>query len=68
MTLTKEEKTILKVLVGKELEAVKKEGQKILIVNSPFLSGIARMHAKDIPFLASEKLYQEFLKGLLKKL
>ena len=68
MTLTEEEKTILKVLVGKELEAVKKEGQKILIVNSPFLSSLARTHAKDIPFLASEKLYREFLEGLLKKL
>ncbi len=68
MTLTKEEKTILKVLVEKELEAVKKEGQNIFIVNSPFLSGLARLHSKDIPFLASEKLYREFLKRLSEKL
>jgi collagenase-like PrtC family protease len=68
MTLTKEEKAMLKALVKKELEAVKEEGQKILIVNSPFLSGITRTHAKDIPFLASEKLYQEFMEKLLEKL
>lgn len=66
--LTKEEKIILKVLTGKELEAVKKEGKNIFIVNSPFLSSLSRIHAKDLPFLASEKLYQEFLKKLLKKL
>lgn len=68
MNITKEEKTILKVLVEKELEAVKKEGQKIFIVNSPFLSGLARLHSKDLPFLASEKLYREFLEKLLGKL
>ncbi len=68
MTLTKEEQALLKVLVEKELEAVEKEGKNIFIVNSPFLSGLARMHAKDIPFLKTEKLYQEFLKKLSEKL
>ncbi|MBR9683630.1 hypothetical protein GOV03_03765 [Candidatus Woesearchaeota archaeon] len=68
MTLTTEEKDILKVLVQKELESVKEDGKKVLIVNSPFLSSIVRTHAKDIPFLASEKLYLEFLKKLLEKL
>jgi hypothetical protein len=68
MTLTKEEKTLMKVLVEKELKAVEKEGKNILVVNSPFFSSIARVHSKDIPFLTSEKLYLEFLENLLKKL
>ncbi len=68
MTLSKEDKEALKILVKKELKEVKKEGEKVLIANSPFLSSLARIHSKDLPFLASEKLYQEFLEKLLKKL
>lgn len=68
MTLTKQEKTILKTLVKKELEAVRKEGKNIFIVNSPFLSGRYRMHSKDLPFLKTKNTYQKFLKNFLKKL
>lgn len=68
MTLTKQEKEVMKLLVKKELEEVEKKGEKVLIANSPFLSSLARLHSKDLPFLKTEKLYQEFLKNLLKKL
>ena len=68
MTLTQEDKEILKVLVKKELDTVEKKGREVLIVNSPFLSSVFRMESKDIPFLATIELYQEFLKNLLNKL
>jgi len=68
MTFTKEDKEVLKLLVKKELETLEKKGEKLLIVNSPFLSSLARLHSKDLPFLKTAKLYQEFLKGLLKKI
>lgn len=68
MTFAKEDKAVLKILVKKELEEVKKEGEKVLIANSPFLSSLFRMQSKDLPFLKTAKLYQGFLEGLLKKL
>ena len=68
MTLTKEDLTILKALVEQEIESVKKDGEKLNIVNSPALSSIYRMKEQDIPFLKTAKLYEEFLEGLLEKL
>ena len=68
MTLTKEDQEALKILVKKELKEVEEKGEKLLIANSPFLSSLARVHSKDLPFLTSIRLYQEFLEKLLKKL
>ena len=68
MTLTKEDLTILKALVEQEIKSVKKDGEKLNIVNSPVLSSISRTRETDIPFLKTAKLYEEFLQGLLEKL
>lgn len=67
MVLTKENKVVLKILVEKEIEQVKKEGKQIFISNSPFLNKIIGDEA-DLPFLKSEVLYQNYLEVLLKKL
>ncbi|MBT6774287.1 hypothetical protein HOA91_02850, partial [Candidatus Woesearchaeota archaeon] len=42
MTLTNEDRTVLKALVEKEISNIKEEGEKVLIVNSPFLSSVSR--------------------------
>jgi hypothetical protein len=66
MTLTNEDKAVLKALVEKELEEMKKE--KVEFVNSPVLSSISRVTETDIPFIKTKTLYMEFLGQLLKKL
>lgn len=68
MTLTTEDKLVLKVLVETELAKVKEQGEKFKIVNSPVLSSIYRMKETDIPFLKTEALYINFLEKLLKQL
>lgn len=56
MSFTEKEKKFLKVLVKKELDALKEEGETVLIV-------------EDHPdFLAGEEKYEDFLENLLKKL
>jgi hypothetical protein len=67
MTFTKEDLTILKALVEQEMASVKKDGERLNIVNSPALSSIYRMRENDIPFLKTETLYLEFLGELNKK-
>tara|TARA_Y100000310_G_C20615312_1_gene780316 strand:- start:338 stop:541 length:204 start_codon:yes stop_codon:yes gene_type:complete len=67
MTLTKEEKDVMKILVTKELAEVKKDGKKIFISNSPFLHKVGNDDS-DLDFLKSEVKYQHFLEKLLKKL
>ncbi len=66
MDLTKQELETLKLLVKKELEAIKKEGNKIVIANSPFLNKEAQDDS-DLEFLKSEIKYQQFLEMLLNK-
>jgi len=65
MVLTKQDKEILKILVEKELELVKKDAERVLIVNAPFIN---KLDDPDLPFLKSEVLYQEFLEKLIKEL
>ena len=67
MELTKQELETLKLLVKKELEAVKKEGSEIIMINSPFLNKEAQDDS-DLEFLKSETKYKQFLEELLKKL
>ncbi|MBU0457553.1 MAG: hypothetical protein ABH824_03560 [Nanoarchaeota archaeon] len=67
MTLKKEDKDVLKVLVEKELEQVENEGEEIMISNSPFMNKVA-LDDSDLPFLKSVELYKEFLQKLIKKL
>jgi hypothetical protein len=67
MELTKQELETLKLLVKKELEAVKKEGSNLVIANSPFLNKVA-LDDSDLEFLKSEVQYQQFLDKLLNKL
>jgi len=65
MTLTKEEKSVLKILVEKELTHVKKDDQGFLISNAPFLN---KSDDPNLPFLKSLKLYKNFLEQLKLKL
>jgi len=41
MELTKQDKAVLKVLVGKEMEHLKKDFKQLVISNSPFLNKVA---------------------------
>ena len=66
LTLSKEEKAVLKILVEKELYHVKKDGQGFHITNAPFINEIA--HESDFMFLKSLKLYKNFLEQLKHKL
>ena len=68
MTLTNEDKVILKALVKKELENLKEEGEKVMIVNSPFLSSVSRTESNDLPFLSTTEAYRKFLDDLLNRL
>ncbi len=68
MTLTNEDKDVLKALVMKEIESVKEDGEKVMVVNSPFLSSISRTESKDLPFLSTIESYQKFLNELSNKL
>jgi len=67
MTLTNEDIKIIKILVEKELEEIKKDGKKVMIVNSPFLNKVAGDDA-DLPFLSSEVKYKQYLEQLVNKL
>ena len=67
MTFTKKEMATLKILVEKELESVKKEGEQLIMVNSPFLNKV-ELNESDLDFLKSEVKYQQFLEELFKKL
>ena len=67
MELTKQELETLKLLVKKELEAVKKEGNELMVSNSPFLNKEA-LDDSDLDFLKSEAKYRQFLNELLNKL
>ena len=67
MEFNKDEMDVLKTLVQKELDEVKKEGENFKIVNSPVLSMISRFRDTDLEFLKTEVKYIEFLKDLLKK-
>jgi len=68
MTLTNEDRTVLKALVEKEISNIKEEGEKVLVVNSPFLSSVSRTESNDLPFLSTIEAYSEFLDDLLKRL
>ncbi|MBT4935973.1 hypothetical protein HOL21_04905 [Candidatus Woesearchaeota archaeon] len=68
MTLTTQEKAVVKALVEKELADIKKLGDSFDIVNSPFLSSISRTKDMDIEFLKTETLYIKFLEDLIQKL
>ena len=67
MDLTKQDLATLKILVEKELETIKKEGEQLMIVNSPFLNKVSSDDS-DLEFLKSEVKYRQFLEDLLKKL
>ncbi|PIZ50546.1 hypothetical protein COY27_06715 [Candidatus Woesearchaeota archaeon CG_4_10_14_0_2_um_filter_33_13] len=67
MDLTKEDLVILKLLIEKELEEVKKEGQNLVIANSPFLNKEV-LDDSDLDFLKSEAKYQQYLEELLQRL
>jgi len=67
MDLTKEDLVILKLLIEKELEEVKKEGRNLVIANSPFLNKEV-LDDSDLDFLKSEAKYQQYLEELLQRL
>ncbi|MBI1968733.1 hypothetical protein HYS49_02380 [Candidatus Woesearchaeota archaeon] len=63
---TAQEKSILRALVEKELAALQSEGKRSVIANSPFLGKLEQ--SDDVAFLKSEKLAQQFLQQLARKL
>ena len=67
--LTKEERMFIRTLVERELKEIEKHEHDFsqLMSNSPVLSQLL-MRDKDIPFLATQEKYHQFLKDLLKKL
>ncbi|MBU0470076.1 MAG: hypothetical protein KKA62_03815 [Nanoarchaeota archaeon] len=67
MALNKEETTVLKILVHKELELIKKDEKNFTISNSPFLNKV-HLDDLDLPFMKSVEVYKEFLIKLEKKL
>jgi hypothetical protein len=67
MTLTTQDKDVLRILVEKELEHVKKDTKSFFTSNSPFLMKIGRDEA-DLPFLKSGEAYIHFLEQLLERL
>jgi len=67
MKLTKQDLAVLKILVEKELEHVERDGEKMVIVNAPFISKVAEDDS-DLNFLKSMEKYKEFLKELNKRL
>lgn len=67
MELSKKEKAVLQILVGKELNLVKEDSEKLAIVNSPFLGKVA-LNDSDIEFIKNGQKYLAFLEDLIKKL
>ena len=67
MNLNKDEASVLKVLVEKELENLEKDGDQLFIVNAPFINRVAK-DDPDLPFLKSLGLYKKFLHDLKNKL
>lgn len=67
MTLTKQDLAVLKILVEKELRHVEKDGERMVIVNAPFISKVAEDDS-DLNFLKSMEKYKEFLQKLLQRL
>lgn len=65
MELNKQEKSVIKILVEKELNHIKKDSQGFLVSNASFLS---KTDDPDLPFLKSMKLYKDFLEQLKLKL
>ncbi|MFC1801023.1 hypothetical protein ACFLZB_00980 [Nanoarchaeota archaeon] len=69
MAFTKSERLALKILVKKELHQIETQEKKfkMIEVNSPPLSSLL-LKDKDIPFLATQERYHQFLLKLDKKL
>ena len=67
--LTQDERSFIRALVEKELKLIEKHEHDFqqLLNNSPVLSQLL-MRNKNIPFLATQEKYHEFLKALLEKL
>lgn len=66
MTLTLKDWSVLKILLKKELENLKKDEEQLMIVNSPYLGRMEQ--DTDLSFLIDVERYEKFLKELLTKL
>lgn len=66
MTLTLKDWSVLKILLKKELENLKKDEEQLMIVNSPYLGRMEQ--DTDLSFLVDVERYEKFLKELLTKL
>jgi hypothetical protein len=67
MELNDKEKTVLRTIVGRELQKMKEDFEKLKISNSPFLNKVSNDNS-DLQFMKNEQDYELFLKGLLEKL
>lgn len=67
--LTSDEKKLLLALVEHELKEIEKHEKDFttFMANSPALSWLY-LQSKDIPFLATQEHYHQFLKDILTKL
>lgn len=67
--LTKDEHAFIRILVERELKEIEKHERDFdkLLNNSPVLSQLLTRD-DDIPFLASQEKYHQFLLSLLNKL
>jgi len=66
MTLTPKDCSVLKFLLKKELEHLKRDEEQLMIVNSPFLGKLEE--DTDLSLLLGVERYEKFLKELLLKL
>ncbi|MAG60322.1 hypothetical protein CL619_00900 [archaeon] len=66
MALTKTDKELLHILVQKEINEMKADAKKLMIVNAEYIT--TSKDNSDLEFLKAEEKYEEILQKLLKKL
>ena len=63
MALTKQDKEIIKILVNKELEEMKSDAKKLMIINADFITK-SKNSPNDLEFIKNEAKYEDILEKL----